>query len=580
MSPHPSSSPLLRRLIAASVSLVLLSCGGPPVSPSPAASDVVPSDSASGTPAAIATAPACGPSAGAASEAPVATPWWRDRIFYEVFVRSFADSDGDGIGDLRGLTERFDYLNDGDPATTDDLGVTGLWLMPIAESPSYHGYDVTDYERIETEYGTAADFEALMAAARERGIAVVVDLVLNHTSIEHPWFQDARVPGSEHDAWYVWAEAAPPVSGPGGRPVWHTDGDRAYYGYFWEGMPDLNVSNPEVTAALDDVARFWLEEMGVDGFRLDAARHLIEDGAQLENTPATFAWLEGFRGRVATVEPEALVVGEVWDATSTASRYVREGALDVAFEFGLASAILSSVRLGDADTLRNVQAEVTDAYPAGGYAAFLTNHDQDRTMDVLGRDRAAAGLAATLLLTNPGVPFIYYGEELGLRGRKPDEEIRTPLPWTATPPGYGFTTGQPWEPLAPDADTVTIAAQTDDLGSLLAHYRTLIRLRAAHPALHTGELIALDASPRGVYAYLRHDATETIAIVANLTDEPADDVRLTLASGPLCGVPAAEVLLGATEAAAPFVTTAGGFEDYRPVERLDPHQAVVIRLSP
>ena len=143
-------------------------------------------------------------------------PWWRDRVFYEVFVRSFADSDGDGIGDLRGLTERLDYLNDGDPATTDDLGVTALWLMPVAESPSYHGYDVTDYQAIEADYGTADDFRALMAAAHQRGIDVIVDLVLNHTSVEHPWFQDARVPGSAHDDWYLWSAVEPGISGPGG----------------------------------------------------------------------------------------------------------------------------------------------------------------------------------------------------------------------------------------------------------------------------------------------------------------------------------------------------------------------------
>jgi glycosidase len=511
---------------------------------------------------------------------PPAATWWRDRIFYEVFVRSFADSDGDGIGDLRGLTERLDYLNDGDPATTDDLGVTGLWLMPVAESPSYHGYDVTDYETVETDYGTAADFRALMAAASERGIAVVVDLVLNHTSIAHPWFQDSRTPGSRHDAWYVWSDGAPSVAGPGGRPVWHSDGARSYYGYFWEGMPDLNVANPEVTAALVGVARFWLEDMGVDGFRLDAARHLIEEGPQLENTPATFTWLADFRLRVEAIKPDALLVGEVWDATSTAARYVNEGAFDVAFEFALASAILGSVRLGDAGTLANVQAEVLDAYPAGGYAAFLTNHDQNRTMDVLGRDPAASALAATLLLTNPGVPFIYYGEELGLRGRKPDEEIRTPLPWDATPPGYGFTTGQPWEAMAPDAETVTVNSQTADPDSLLTHYRSLTRLRETHTALRTGELIPLDAASRGVYAFLRHDATETIAVVANLSDEPVDDVSLTLDGGPLCGSPVGEALLGSTDARAPQINASGGFDDYRPIDRLEPRQAIVIRFSP
>jgi glycosidase len=507
-------------------------------------------------------------------------PWWQDRIFYEIFVRSFADSDGDGIGDLRGLTDRLDYLNDGDPTTSDDLGVTALWLMPVAESPSYHGYDVTDYDAIEPDYGTADDFHALMAAAHARGIDVIVDLVLNHTSIEHPWFQDARTPGSPHDDWYVWSTAAPSVAGPGGQPVWHRDGDRWYYGYFWEGMPDLNVANPEVTAALDDVARFWLDDMGVDGFRLDAARHLIEDGAQLENTPATFAWLEGFRARVEADKDDALLVGEVWDATSTAARYVREGALDMAFEFGLASAILSSVRLGDAGTIANVQAEVSDAYPAGGYGAFLTNHDQDRTIDVLGRDRKAAGLAATLLLTNPGVPFIYYGEELGLRGRKPDQEIRTPLPWTATLPGYGFTTGQPWEPMAPDAEAAAVEAQRDDPASLLSRYRTLTRLRADHSALRTGDLVPIETESRSVYAYLRHDHSETIAVVANLSDEPVDDVTLNLASGPLCGSPTAESLDGSTVAREPTITATGGFSGYAPVDHLEPRQGLVIRFGP
>jgi glycosidase len=497
-----------------------------------------------------------------------------------VFVRSFADSDGDGIGDLRGLTDRLDYLNDGDPATTDDLGVTGLWLMPIAESPSYHGYDVTDYRTVESDYGTAEDFEAFMAAARERGIAVVVDLVLNHTSIDHPWFRDARTAGSEHDDWYVWSNTAPDVTGPAGQSVWHRDGDRWYYGYFWEGMPDLNVANPAVTTELHDIARFWLEEMGVDGFRLDAARHLIEDGPQLENTPATYAWLRDFRSSVKTVDPDALVLGEVWDATSTAARYVSGGSLDLTFEFGLAGAFLGSVRLADTDTIANVQAEVTAAYPAGGYAAFLTNHDQNRTMDVLGRDRSAAGLAAGLLLTNPGVPFIYYGEELGLRGRKPDEEIRTPMPWTADAPGYGFTGGQPWEALAPDAEAVAVSLQTDDPASLLATYRSLIRLRTDHAALRTGELTPIEAAPREVYAFLRHDADETIAVIANLGDEPVDDVELTLADGPLCGAPTAETLLGPPDVRAPGVTATGGFEAYRPIDHLDPRAVAVIRLIP
>ncbi len=507
-------------------------------------------------------------------------PWWSDRVFYEVFVRSFQDSDGDGIGDLRGLTNRLDQLNDGNPATTDDLGVTALWLMPVAESPSYHGYDVVDYRQIESDYGTADDFRALMAAAHERGIAVIVDLVLNHTSRDHPWFRDALTPGSAHDDWYLWSATRPPIARSDGAPVWHEAGGRFYYGYFWEGMPDLNLENPEVTAELDDVGRFWIEEMWVDGFRLDAARHLIEDGKRLENTPATFKWLAGFRQRLKADHHDALVLGEVWDATSMSSRYVRDGSLDLSFDFGLASATILSLRSGDAGSLRAAEAEVMDAYPAGGLATFLTNHDQNRSLDQLDRDMPAARLAATLLLTSGGVPFIYYGEELGMTGRKPDERIRTPMRWDATGPGAGFTTGTPWEALSDDPPGTDVATQAGDPGSLLSLYRDLIRLRAAHPALAVGDWVTVDAAASSIVASLRTDGSETLLVVANVSDEPATDLELGLDEGPLCGEPHGEILFGRADAAAsPVVTAAGGFEGYRPIDALGPREAIVIVLA-
>jgi alpha-amylase len=540
------------------------------------------------SPAATATVvpPPAGPPA--CLDRPAATPdaaaWWHDRVFYEVFVRSFADSDGDGIGDLRGVIERLDYLNDGDPSTTDDLGVTALWLMPVAASPSYHGYDVTDYRTIEPDYGTNQDFVALIAAARARGIEIIVDLVMNHSSVEHPWFTASASADPTYDDWYVWEDDRPAVSGPAGRPVWHERDGRFYYGYFWEGMPDLNLVDEAVTAELDAIARFWVDELGAAGFRLDAARHLIEDGDQLENTPETFTWLEGFRSRLQAGDPDALVLGEVWDATSVASSYVRSGALDLTFDFGLASQMLSAVRFGDPASLAIVQAEVSAAYPADGYAAFLTNHDQDRVFDVLGQDTAAAKQAATLLLTNPGIPFIYYGEELGLRGRKPDERIRTPLPWTAQAPGYGFTSGEPWQAVADGVETANVATQTDDPASLLSWYRTLIGLRTANPVLSGGRLIPLVASDPGVYAVLRVDDTtnEAVAVVSNLTDEPIADVTLSLAEGPLCGQPAAEVLLSSVasaSAAPPVVTPSGGLEGWG-LGALPAHGDLVVQLGP
>ena len=577
-----------RRPSAALAALVIVvaACAGPVTTGAPFA---LPSATASraatsrSAPSADVTPPACPARPDAAPADTI--PWWTDRVFYEVFVRSFADSDGDGIGDLAGLTARLDELNDGDPSTTTDLGVTALWLMPVAASPSYHGYDVTDYLKVEPDYGTNDDFKALIAAAHDRGMEIIVDLVINHTSVEHPWFQEASQRGSAREDWYLWADEHPGFGGPSGRPVWHANGDRWYYGYFWEGMPDLNVANPDVTAELDRIATFWLAEMGASGFRLDAARHLIEDGATLENTPATFAWLEGFRARTQATEPEALVLGEVWDATSNAARYVREGALDLTFDFGLASQILSAVRFGDPGSLGIVQSEVSAAYPVGGYAAFLTNHDQDRTFDVLQRDIPSAKQAATLLLTNPGIPFIYYGEEIGLRGRKPDEKIRTPMPWTAEAPGYGFTDGVPWAAMAEDVATTNVASETGDPDSLLSHYRSLIALRAAHPALGvTGSLTPLESSVKGVYAVLRHDAAtgESIVVISNLSKEPVTDIRLSLLDGPLCGMPAAVVALR-SPAGVPeppeglVINAAGGFDGWL-IGTMAPHQDLIVTL--
>ena len=572
--------------IACILSIVLSACGSSTTSPAPSASPLASVGVAISQSPSSAPAPSCPPVASASSVPAATTLWWRDRVFYEIFVRSFADSDGDGIGDLRGLISKLDYLNDGDPATTDDLGVTGLWLMPIAASPSYHGYDVTNYKAIEADYGTAEDFKALMAAAHERGIEVVVDLVLNHTSIDHPWFGDSRTPGSAHDDWYVWSDTQPTVSGSGGSPVWHKDGNRWYYAYFWEGMPDLNLRNPDVTAALDDVARYWLEDLGVDGFRLDAARHLIEDGDQLQNTPETFAWLEGFRSRVRAVKPDAMLVGEVWDATSTSSKYVRDGALDMAFEFGLASATLTGVRESDPGTIAAIQAEVQAAYPPGGYATFLTNHDQDRSFDVLARDLPSARQAATLLLTGSGVPFVYYGEELGMRGRKPDERIRTPFAWDGSAPGYGFTSGTPWEAMADGVAIANVASQTGDQASLLSTYRALIALRAAHPALRIGAFTAMRASDRGVYAYLRQDGADTVAVVMNLGDTEVTGLSLTLAAGELCGTPAIRVLSGGdtsgsgtTEVPAPTVNAHGGFDTWA-IGTLAPRQTLILVVGP
>jgi glycosidase len=503
--------------------------------------------------------------------------WWNDRVFYEVFVRSFKDSDGDGIGDFIGLTESLDYLNDGDPAATDDLGVTGIWLMPFNASPSYHGYDVVDYRVVNPDYGTMADFEAFLAAAHQRGIVVLMDFVINHTGRDHPWFQASAAGDPEYADWYLWSDRDPGTTGPWGQQVWHEQDGRYYFGLFWEGMPDLNLENPAVTSELRDIASFWLNDVGVDGFRLDAARHLIEAGTVMADTPATVAWLEGFNAYVDGVAPEALVLGEVWSPTLNVASYVPDG-LDLAFEFDLGVAGGRALGMRDAAVYTGALERVVGAYPDGQYAVFLTNHDMNRIMSELGGNVAAAKLAATALLTSPGVPFIYYGEEVGLQGVKPDERIRTPMPWTGEAPGLGFTDGTPWEPPYDGYEQFNVATQHRDPASLLNHYRALIRARSASPALRYGDVIQVETGSRDVFAYLRTIGEDHVLVVANLAPEPVAGYALDLATGPLEGMRGVDPIVGPA-AGAPHLSPAGGFLAYRPLDQLPPFGTLVLRFT-
>jgi len=521
------------------------------------------------------------------STTPVATgtggmPWWNDRVFYEVFVRSFSDSNGDGNGDLKGLIQKLDYLNDGNPKTNQDLGVTGLWLMPVSESPSYHGYDVIDYKKIEQDYGTNQDFQQLVSEAHKRGMVVIVDLVMNHTSTENPWFLDAVKPGSEHENWYIWSDNHPTTRSWDGAPVWWKAGLRYFFGLFWSGMPDLNYRNGAATNAMYEIIRFWLQDMQVDGFRLDAVRHLIEDGPVDANTPETHFWLQGFHSFVRSVSPQALTVGEAWDKTSEVVKYIGDE-VDLAFEFDLAQAMLNSVRSGDKTALVQAEQEVLASFPKGQYATFLSNHDQDRVMSQLGGDVPSAKLAAALLLTKPGVPFIYYGEEVGMLGsvenHAHDEQARRPMQWDGSPNG-GFTTGAPWLPLDVNNLQFNFASETKDLASLLSYYRTLIRLRQAHTALRVGDMSLVEANTDQVYSFIRHSEGETVLVIANLSNQPVTDYQLALSQGPLNGKPRAQLLLGTGQPAPPVVNAAGGFDAYKPLPNLAPKSSQVILLKP
>jgi alpha-amylase len=533
------------------------------------------------------TGPSVGPAASARCSASSASPasqhWWNDRVFYEVFVRSFRDANGDGIGDLRGLIEKLDYLNDGNPSTTSDLGVTGLWLMPVAEAASYHGYDVTDYRAVEHDYGTSADFKRLVEEAHKRGIALIVDLVLNHTSSAHPWFRDAITPGSAHDDWYVWSPTDPGYAGPSGQAVWHQAGNRWYYGMFSDAMPDLNLRNPKVTAELTDVARYWIEDLGVDGFRLDAAQHLIEEGQKQLSTPSTLAWLRDFHSAVSGDKADALLVGEVFAGASIAGRYVPDS-VDLTFDFDLAGAMVAALQSRQPSSLVSAIDETSASWPADQEATFLTNHDQERVMSQLNGDVAAARLAAFMLLTGPGVPFVYYGEEIGMRGSKPDERIRTPMQWSAEAPAGGFSAAAPWEALQDDWRTVNVAAETGAPDSLLSTYRSLIALRTAQGVLRDGATITVRGTG-GVAGWLRSDAAGTMLAIVNVTDQPITDYELSVAAGPVCGRLAGRVVAsvnadGSATVAAPTTNAQGGFGAYRPLAQLPPRSGFLISLEP
>ena len=466
--------------------------------------------------------------------------WWRTAVFYEIFVRSFRDSDGDGVGDLAGLTSQLDYLNDGDPLTRTDLGVDALWLMPIQTSPSYHGYDVTDYKAINPDYGDLADFDRLLQQAHRRGIKVIIDFVLNHSSSQHPWFRQARAPGSAQRDFYIWRDAPDtrwrrPWDG---ANVWHSSANGYYFGIFWSGMPDLNLEHPEVDANMLDAMRFWLDR-GVDGFRVDAVRYLLQtDDGQLADIPATHAYVQGLRRRTADF-PEAVWVAEAWtDTAKVAQYYGREGdEFQLAFSFDVAGAIKSSINDGNRATLNQALAEAGRAFADRGFEApFLSNHDMARVMRELGADAGKMRVAAATLMAMPGTPFVYYGEEIGMRGgaSNRDEDKRTPMHWTDEGPGYGFTTAdRTWHP-SPEAVGVSVAAQRNQAGSLWTLYRDLIQLRHQRSALAEGTatLPAVIDGDRGVFALLRSAGEDRLLFVANFNGAAAAAFTVDVAGSP------------------------------------------------
>jgi glycosidase len=433
-------------------------------------------------------------------------------VYYEIFVRSYADSNGDGVGDLNGLTQKLDYLS--------SLNVAGIWLMPVFPSPSYHGYDVTDYLSINPDYGTLADFEALLTAAHERGMKVLLDIPFNHTSSEHPWFLESKDPDSDKRNWYRWAEET--TAGVNlkqsvwGANVWKKTESGYYYALFWEGMPDLNYETPAVRRKVISIARFWLDK-GVDGFRLDAVSHIYGEGeySLTQDTARSAEWWAEFYSAVKETNPDCYILGEAWETLD--KRAALMIGLDSALNFDVGEYIIGLIKSGGSGMvyIRNLL-KIYVAYDAvrenAVDAPFLTNHDQNRIYGMAGAKPERAKMAANMLLTLPGNPIVYYGEEIGMMGAKPDEEIRTPMLW-----GGGDPLITSWRESRYNKAAKPVTGQLDDPGSLLNHYKTLIALRNAHPALLTGTLSAFDAGNGVLAAYTMQGGDETLHVIHNFT---------------------------------------------------------------
>ena len=457
----------------------------------------------------------CAGVCGAQTSPPAPAATTGSGVWYEIFVRAFADSNGDGIGDLNGVTARLDYLQ--------SLGVDGLWLLPIHPSPSYHGYDVTDYESINPQYGNEEDFQRLLAEAHRRGMRVIIDFVANHTSSRHPWFQAARDPSDPHHAWYVWA-------GPGtdlkarsatGGPAWHALDGQHYLGVFTAEMPDLDYDTPAVRTKMIRIGRHWLEQ-GVDGYRLDAAQHIYFDFAAQRGDPnvavANVRWWREFRDGIEPARPHAYLVGEATEAT-LAQLPAHLGPLDAIFDFPLATRLLESVKQERDRGILAQAVPVAAAYAAAGRpagdATFLSNHDQTRVMTQLRGHAGHARVAAALLMTLPGEPYVYYGEELGLEGRKPDPDLREPMRWNRRTDAPGESR---WKRLtANTSPQVSVEAEEADPNSLLNRYRLLIHWRAELPALRHGDLVAFDSGDPQLVAFVRAAEGTRLLVVHNLS---------------------------------------------------------------
>ncbi len=452
------------------------------------------------------------------------------RTFYEIFLYTFCDSNGDGIGDINGVISKLDYLNDNDPSTDTDLGITGIWFMPIMPSNSYHKYDVKDYYDIDKSYGTLDDFKRLVDECDKRGIKVIIDLVFNHSSNSHPWFQEAVTylrsleEGQEPDlaeCKYVdYYNFAKDMSSKG---TYHKvdNTDWYYEGVFVDFMPDLNLNNEAVRREFENIAKFWLD-LGVSGFRLDAAKEYFS-AAHTKNNEV----LSWFQTYVKSVKADAYMVAEVWDSFGTIASYYESG-IDSVFNYAFGDSegkIASSVRnAGNGKVGYNLaqnMKQVQDIFKTRNEnyidASFISNHDNNRAISFVGGDTDLTKLMGGINLMMNGSSFIYYGEEIGMSGTGRDENKRAPMNWSTTDLA-GITSGPPnMEKQVQIFEPVDV--QEQDASSILSYYKRAIRIRNQNPEISRGEIEVIEGLDKNITALKKTYQDQSIIILMNINPE-------------------------------------------------------------
>jgi len=484
--------------------------------------------------------------------------WYKEAVFYEVYVRAFSDSNGDGIGDLAGLTSRLDYLS--------ALGVNCLWLLPIYPSPlKDDGYDVSDYTNIHPDYGTLEDFKVLVKAVHERNMRLIADFIPNHTSDQHYWFQQSRDPNSKYHNWYVWSSDVTKykeariifLDTEKSNWSWDEKAQKYYWHRFYSSQPDLNFDNPEVQEAMLNVMRFWLD-LGIDGFRVDAVPYLFErEGTNCENLPETHEFLKRMRTMIDTEYPGRIVLAEACQLPHQVREYFGEGdEFHMGFHFPVMPRIYMSIKAENGTSLKNILDETPEIPKNCQWVTFLRNHDEltlemvtpeerqwmwqsyapdprmrinlgirRRLAPLFDNDRRKIELAHSMLFTLPGSPILYYGDEVGMGDNiwLPDRNgVRTPMQWDSDPPHAGFSYSHViYSPVVNSADygprRVNVKDCQKESSSLYNILKHMIGIRRQHPAFHSGDIVWIETEDTSVACWLRVYGLDTMLLVHNLS---------------------------------------------------------------